>query len=488
MSISDDELTDALLRENLLAFVMRVFPIYADGETWIENWHHDVVTDLLEQCERGEIRRLLINLPPRTAKSFIGVIALTCWLIGRAPNRKILIICYGDDLATKHVRHIRDIIRSKRFRKLFPGVAIRQDKSGASHFETTKGGMVRASSVQGQIAGFGADFILIDDPMKIQDAASEVERRKLEEAYGTTISTRLNDPAKGVIITIMQRLHLDDFSAFLETLPGWHKLSIPAIAGEDRVFTTSGGGKHSVKLGQLMEPKRLSQVFLDERRSQNAQQFEALYQQNPGVSADNFIKPQWFKRFTKPPETGFTVISIDPAFSKDKGDYSAALVCRLVDRDVYVVHAERHQYEFPYVCQWIRHMDKRWSPDLIVVEALGSGLGLYQQLRNDGLRHVESVGVERFSKTERLEMVTPQIEAGHVWLPEQGDFLGPLINELIAFPNGAHDDWVDTLSQLLGYLENIRVRANWVRRERNPEPEVEPLVRPYSQFYGQLLV
>src|SRR4051794_4696947 len=266
--MSQLELTvSALYRLSLVAFAERAFRELEPGQSIEPNWHHRAIAFELERCLAGENRRLIVNQPPRTLKSFLIAIVLIAWRLGHDPSAKSLTVCYSEQLATQHTRTVRRIMRSPWYRSLFPKTVITPDKDSESHFETTAGGQCRAVSVGGQITGFGYDNIIIDDPMKAQDVGSETERRKLEETYANTLATRLNNPATGIIIVVMQRLHVDDFTTFLLRTGQWHHLCIPAIAPAEATYSLGERKVHQVKAGELLEPQRLSKDFLAEQRA-----------------------------------------------------------------------------------------------------------------------------------------------------------------------------------------------------------------------------
>jgi predicted phage terminase large subunit-like protein len=237
-----------------------------------------------------------------------------------------------------------------------------------------------------------------------------------------------------------------------------------------------------------MDPLRLTKATLDDLRKDQGAHYEAQYQQAPQISGANFIKLEWFQRYSTKPIFDYTIISIDPAFTKNGGDYSACLVCGVVGGNVYVIHAERVQYDYPALKSWIRMLDKIWSPDLIVCEAIGSGQVLVQQLREEGMEFLQGVSTGRYSKIQRMEVCTPQLEQGLVYIPESAPFLQGFLNELLAFPSGSNDDWVDSLSQLLGYTPEIILRVRVVRAQREPVVDRYASVRPHSMYYGQRYV
>ena len=429
-----------------------------------------------------------MNQPPKTLKTHLISVCFVAWRLGSSPGTKFAIICYDEALATRIVRLIRQIMRSAWYRALYPETMISGDKDSESYFETTFGGEVRAVSIQGGITGHGYDFIIIDDPMKASVAHSEAERRRLEENYSSAVANRWRDPTKGVLIVVMQRLHVDDFTAFLlRARPDTVHLKIPAVAPCDLEYEVGGGKRYIFREGELLEPDRLSHEFLQEMRAlQGLAHYNSQYLQEPLVSGGRIIEPNWFRRFQAPRKHDYRVISIDPAFTQDGGDHSAAIICNFVGMDIEIIHAERVQLAFTGLVQWVRGLDQKWSPDAFVIEAIGTGRGFCDHLRHGlGMNHVhfvESHGPN--DKVQRMELASPKVEAGRVWLPYFGEFVQPFLDEVVQFPFAPCDDWADALSQLVLYFEKIWERARRYHSAKfPPPPPPEPPRRWRSGLY-----
>ena len=471
----------AIYRWSLLFFAERAMTILEPGTALTTNWHHQAIAYQLERCYRGENRRLIINQPPKTLKTHLVSVAYVAWLLLHDPSLRIAIICYDEALASTQLRKIRQIMRSRWYQWLAPGTRIRKEKDTETLFETTAGGEVRALSVQGGITGHGFDFIIIDDPQKASLAHSETERRNLEELYSSAIANRWRNPSKGVLVVVMQRLHVDDFTAFLlragrETV----HLSIPAVAPCDMEFALSDDTVGIFEEGALLEPDRLSHEVLAEMRAlQGEVHFMAQYMQAPVATGGRVIDRTWFQSLREIRKYEYRVISIDPAFTENGGNFSAALVCDIVGDDVQLVHGEQVQYEYPQLVRWIRQLDKQWSPDVILIETIGAGQGLPHYLSSFGVDHVVKIETHGgLSKLRRMEMVSPKIEAGRVSLPTESDWGRQFLNIIAAFPYGPSDDWPDALSQLLFCQETICRLAIYHRNRRFP-PEPPPI--PYRE-------
>lgn len=464
-------------RHSLLSFAERAMTILETGTNLVVSWHHQAIAYQLERCHRGENRRLIVNQPPKTLKTHLVSVSYPAWLLMHNPSLRIVIVSYDEELASTQLRKLRQIMRSSWYRRLAPGTCIRKEKDTESLFETTAGGEVRALSVQGGITGYGFDYLIIDDPIKASAAHSDAERKKLEELYSSAIANRWRDPPNGVLIVVMQRLHMDDFTSFLLRLPlPTVHLSLPAKAPCDRVIPIGDGKVQHFQEGQLLEPNRLSSEFLDEIRAlQGEVHFEAQYMQAPVATGGRVIDPAWFRAYTELPKYEDRIISIDPAFTENGGDFSAALVCDIVGDDIYLVHGEQVQFDFPNLLRWLRGLDKRWGPDLFVIETIGASKGLRHLLKEYDIHHVGAVETHGgHSKLRRMEIVSPTIEQGHVLLPNNSAWARQFQNIIGAFPYGSSDDWPDALSQLLHHLPSARMHAAQHRRRRFPPPPPQP--------------
>ena len=216
---------------DLKVFMQQAFSTIYPGKEFHDNWHVDAIVYHLEQCIRGEMPRLIINMPPRHLKSFIASVVLPAFILGRDPSAKIICISYSDDLARVLARDFRRIVDSAWYQKVFPQVRIL--KSTETEFVTDQGGFRYATSVGGTLTGRGGDFIIIDDPIKPDDTMSEKVRNSTNEWYKSTLLSRLDDKKRSVLILVMQRLHVNDLTGFVEGSGGFKKLSLPAIAPKD---------------------------------------------------------------------------------------------------------------------------------------------------------------------------------------------------------------------------------------------------------------
>jgi hypothetical protein len=225
---------DAVLREDFASFVPRCFYDLNPQADLAMNWHLEVIAAKLIEVRRGRIKRLIINLPPRHLKSLIASIAFPAWCLGHDPSAQILCVSYAHDLADKFARDCRSIMTSEWYRQIF-ATRLAAPRQAAQELITTRQGYRLATSTGGVLTGRGADIILIDDPLKPEEALSEAQRKAANEWYDHTLYSRLNDKRHGAIVIIMQRLHEDDLVGHVLAQEQWEVLSFPAIAEADEV-------------------------------------------------------------------------------------------------------------------------------------------------------------------------------------------------------------------------------------------------------------
>jgi hypothetical protein len=237
--MNDAAVLAALLRSDLRFFIWKSFQTILPGTPYLPNWHIDAIVYQLMRVHAGEISRLLINQPPRSLKSISVSVAYVAWLLGRDPTRRVIVVSYSNDFAAELHRQFRMVIDAPWYRALFPGM--RPAKDSGTELVTTLGGSRYATSVGGTLTGRGADLIIVDDPLKAEEALSEAARKRVIEWYAGTLVSRLNDKQKGPVVVVMQRLHENDLAGYLIEHGGWHHLDLPAIAVEASLIELGQG-------------------------------------------------------------------------------------------------------------------------------------------------------------------------------------------------------------------------------------------------------
>jgi len=221
--MTEQRILAALLREDLSSFIHKTFHTVAPARCYLHNWHIDAIAWHLSLCARGEINRLIITVPPRYLKSICATIAFPAWVLGHDPTQRSITASYADALAVNHARLFRMVVVNPWYQRIFPRTRIDAKKNTETEVTFTRGGYRLATTVGGTLTGRGGDIVIVDDPIKAQDALSKPLRRRVVEWFDTTLLSRLDDKEKGVIIVIMRRLHPDDLGVELLDL----RLMIP---------------------------------------------------------------------------------------------------------------------------------------------------------------------------------------------------------------------------------------------------------------------
>lgn len=458
MSVSLAEY-ERTLRADFATFIQRCFSELNPSTLLSWNWHIDLIAAKLDACRRGEIRRLIINVPPRSLKSLAASIAFPAFLLGHDPSAQIICASYGQDLSDKLARDTRTVMQSPWYKRAF-GERLAGARPSMQEITTPAQGFRLATSVGGVLTGRGADYLIVDDPMKPDEAASDTLRERANEWYDSTLYTRLNDKQRGCIIVIMQRLHEDDLVGHLLERDAWEHLSFPAIAERDETYTIAsplGDYTHHRAVGDILHPEREPRETLAAlRRNIGEYHFAGQYQQSPRPLGGGMVKEDWFSRYTdatRPAAFERIVISWDTASKvTELADYSVGTVWGVTPEDhVYLLDVCREKLEFPALKRKIRELGDKWRPSTILIEDRSSGTQLIQDLRYEGLNSVTPY-TPQAEKVMRMLAQTPAIEQGKVWLPEQAPWLAAYITELTSFPKAKHDDQVDSTAQALEWF------------------------------------
>lgn len=459
----------ALLRQDLSSFVQKVFITLEPGTDYRHNWHIDHICWQLSRVARGEIRRLIINVPPRSMKSITVSIGFTAWAMGHNPTKRIICVSYAEELARKLSIDTRTVLESPWYQGLFPGLQLTAKRQRNLELTTTQHGYRFASGVGGAVLGRGADLIVIDDPIKAIDALSEAGRRHVAEFYGNTLSTRLNDKQTGAIVIVMQRLHEDDLVGHVLAKEEWEVVSLPAIATEAQTYQLSDDPEdvYVRPAGEVLHEEREPRDILEGiRRVQGSLLFSAQYQQNPIPADGNVIRRDWLRSYQTPPRFDRVIVSWDTASTlEETSDWSVGTVWGAVGLDYYLIDLVRDRLESPDLRRKIIALSDKHEANATLIEDTELGRALAQDLRRSSeLRPI--MMRPRFDKQARLLAQSARFEAGQVFLPQEAPWLGDYIAELLAFPNGRHDDQVDSTSQALNYLTTrVPVSQELVRRD-----------------------
>lgn len=473
--MADVDATDAIAAVTRLDFgffLRRAFAELGGSDVYSHNWHIDAIIHQLDLVRQGENRRLIVTMPPRHLKSRVVSIAWVAWMLGHNPALSFLCVSYGQDLSEDHARDCLKIMLSRWYREAFPNTVIQ--RSSVSDIRTTAGGGRMATSVDGATTGFGADFIIVDDPMKAQDAMSQAARDKVTRWFDDTLSQRLNNQLYGSIIVVMQRLHEGDLAGVLKDRQSWRELCLPAIATCDEEIQLTRGRVYRRREGCALHPARLPLSELLRKRADNPYVFASQFQQQPVPAHGNMVEAAWLQTYDLARldcSQGQIVMSLDTA-SKDNpfNDYSVCVVALIVGKRVYVIDVFRARLQFNPLKAKVIELARLHAASVLLIEDASSGTALIQSLGDD-----EPVGVPapirrrpEGDKIARVMNVSAMIMSGRLFLPERAHWLGEFTGELLGFPSSRHDDQVDALSQLLIWVQE---RDRW-RAPLNEGPEL----------------
>jgi predicted phage terminase large subunit-like protein len=441
----------ALLRSDFRAFVEKCFVHLNPGQMYHDNWHVGVIAHALAGCLEGKTKRLVILLPPRNLKSTIVSIAWPAFVLGHFPSMKFVCASYSQDLAHKLSNDTRSIMISDWYRELFPGTTISSLKDTQQVFETTQHGGRFATSVGGPLTGFGGDIVIVDDPQKPIDMAHESSRHKARDWLFNTAISRFNSQKDGILIIVMQRLHEDDLVGNIEHNPDFTVLKIPARAEEDLAFHLDADTRLLFRAGSYQQKDRFGPMeFEAQRKAMGSRDFSAQYQQNPLPLDGGLFNIEWFPLCEKVPQISELIMSVDVAATSGGGNYTAVTLWGHLDHQWYLIAAHRFQFDAAKVRQEIVALDKHHRPDLVVIDSDGIGKSLVSELQFQGFKHIYPSS-SRLSKLQRAEQIVSMIEGGRVWLLATAPKLAEFQREIISFPNGKYDDFVDSMTQVLRF-------------------------------------
>jgi predicted phage terminase large subunit-like protein len=450
---------DAILRSDLGYFAERCFSELNPQAAFLPNWHIEVIAAKLAAVRAGKIPRLIINLPPRHLKSLLASIAFPAWCLGHDPSAQILCVSYAQDLADKLARDCRSIMMSPWYRRIFL-TRLAPHRQAVQEFMTTRQGYRLATSTGGVLTGRGADIILIDDPLKPEEALSRTQRQACNEWFVHTLYSRLNDKRSGAIVIIMQRLHEDDLVGHVLAQEPCEVLSFPAIAETDeehQIETIWGSECFRRRQGEALHPDREPLDTLDRiRRTIGEYNFAGQYQQAPAPLGGGLVKAQWFKRYREnelPERFDRIVQSWDTANkATELSDFSVCTTWGVCGKKVYLLGLLRQRLEYPALKRAVCAQQNLYGATTVLIEDKASGTQLIQDLIDDGCH-----GATRYQPTAdkimRMHAQTAMIENGFVHIPEAAPWLAEYLHEISVFPKGKHDDQVDSTAQFLDWFK-----------------------------------
>ena len=446
------------LQGEFLEFVRHVWPSFIAGS------HHKIFAEKLERVAKGELKRLIVNMPPRHTKSEFASYLFPAWVMGRDPHTKIIQATHTAELAVGFGRKVKNLLDSEIYRDVFPEIELARDAKASGRWSTNEGGEYYAVGVGGALAGRGANLCIIDDPVSEQDALSPAALDNIYEWYTSGPRQRLQPG--GSIIIVMTRWSIRDLTAKVlqKQAEGgadqWEVVEFPAIFPDT---------------DNVLWPEFWSRDELEGvRASIPVAKWNAQYLQNPTAEEGAIIKREWWNVWDHddPPVVDYVIQSYDTAFTKsERADYSAITTWGVFYPDegdeaaIILLDAEKGRWEFPELKDAAMRLYQEFEPDMVLIEQKASGTPLTQDLRKMGIPvsgFTPGRGADKFS---RMNACSPVFESGMVWCPETR-WAEEVIEECAAFPNGEHDDLADSMTQAI-----LRFRQGGFIRTRSDEED-----------------
>jgi predicted phage terminase large subunit-like protein len=409
--------------------------------------------------DNSEILRLIINIPPRHMKSIQTTVCHPAWSWIKKPEKRFIKVSYSDSLSRKHNVLCRDIITSPWYQGNWSDkFTLKDDVNRQNEFKNNHHGMMYSTSVGGSITGEGGDVIIVDDPQSPLMANSATEREASIAFFKNTLQTRLNDPKKGAIIIIMQRLHENDLTGYvLEESLGYHHLCLPAEAPKRTIVHFPISGREIIREeGDLLNPSRFDKDALEGlKKSMGSAQYAGQFQQTPAPAEGIIFKREWLGNFFKnAPHQNMLIQTWDMPFTKSEGSAKCAgLIMGRSGSDIYIHDLVNDKMTFTESAAAVRTLTGKWPKARAkVIENKANGPAIVDYLKKEipGMVEFNPKG----SKEERAISVTPYFEAGNIWFPDPAThpWVHDLINDLLIFPKGTYKDTVDAMVQGILYL------------------------------------
>lgn len=448
------QIADQLCREDFRSFAIRAFPV-VEPNLLDPARHIDIICRLLEKVTLGLVLRALVCIPPRYLKTYLISIAYTAWLLGKNPSARIICVSYGAALAEKFNADTLKLMKSPWYKRIFPGTILDPKKQSATEIGTTSGGYRFATSIGATLTGRGADIIIIDDPLKANEAHSPTARESCIDWFNTTVHTRFNNPKKGKIIVVAQRLHAEDLPGHLIETGGWEELILPAVNPSQQAYDiVDGGDKALFAAGRILQPSRHDLAQLTQLKIEMGEHdFEAQFNQCPLPPGGATFKNSWVRRYDKipgPEKVQGVIQSWDTAYEGD--EHNSWTVCTTWAKcadGYYLLDVWRDRPKFPDLVSQVRAQKKKWKANLVVVEKKASGISVIETINENGPQLWLMWQSPEKGKVERAQQQTVKFEQGKVWLPTEAAWLPAYESELFQFPHAKFDDQVDSTVQLL---------------------------------------
>lgn len=452
-----------LCRRSLADFAKRAWHVLEPSTPLKWGWALDAICQHLEAVTRGEITRLLMNVPPGTMKSLLTGVIWPAWEWIDHPQRRFISTAHKQDLAIRDNLKCRRLIQSQWYQTLWP-LALASDNNAKLRFENTATGFREAMAFT-SMTGARGDRVILDDPLSADDANSSAALDAAEITFLEALPTRVNNEYSAIVV-IMQRLHERDTSGLImdRGLPYVHLCLPMRYEPERRCSTPIGFTDPRTAPGELLFPERFPEAMVaDLERTLGSYATAGQLQQRPTPRGGGIFRSEWWGYYSQSPRTDWRAIYADTAQKTGQENDYTVFECwgKTITGQVVLLDLIRGKWEAPELLVqarafWAKHkaVENMGPLRSLKIEDKVSGTGLIQTLKREGL---PVLPIQRSrDKTTRAYDAAPSIEAGNVMLPERAAWLSDFLGEAEAFPNGQHDDMLDPMMDAISDMTQGR--------------------------------
>ena len=463
LTLYDEAEKRGAAQTSFMSFIKLVWPNFIEGR------HHKIISDAFERVANGQLKRLIVTLPPRHTKSMFCSVYFPAWFLGRFPGKKVIQASSTAELAVGFGRQVKNLITDSQYQKIFPGMGLQADSKASGRWNTNQAGDYFAIGVGGTVTGRGGDIILIDDPVGEQEAAIAESN---PEIYDKVFDWYTSGPRQrlqpgGAIVILMTRWSKRDLvgrvmeAQIAGGTDQWEIIEFPAI----------------MPSGEPLWPEFWSKEELLATKAEiPLAKWNAQYQQNPTSSESALIRREWWQEWhgAKPPPCEVIMSSFDTAFGKsDRSNYSACTTWGVFKHDdpdsgekiscLILLDAWREKLSFPELKSEARRHYDEWKPDIMIIEEKAAGGPLIYELRAMGIPVQSFLPSRGNDKISRVNAIADIFASKRVFYSPDMKFSEEVIDEVSEFPAGRYDDYVDTVSQAL-----LRFRqGGWIQTKHD---------------------
>lgn len=441
--------------EDLASFVAKSLYDLDMQTKYLHNWHIDLMCEYLMKVYFGKIKRLIINIPPRSLKSVCINVAFPAWILAKQPAEKIISVSYSQALALKHSTDCRKIMTSSWYEKDYK-TRINAGENEKKKFVTNKNGYRFATSVGGTLTGEGGNFIIVDDPQNPSKIHTKKEQDGVSSWFESVLSSRLNNKKQGRIVIVMQRLHQNDLTGFLLSKPNssWNLLSIPSICENDGFCFFDGKILKYRGEGKILQSLREEGSFVEKSMLElGSFTFSSQYQQEP-LTKSGVLSKDWFLEFDTEPDFESIFFSIDTAVStKGDSDFTVIMKFGVFQNCYYITEIINKRMDYCKTKEIVIGLAECNKSAVFLIEDKNVGSSLISEIKTKTKSFVVPI-LPLKDKITRLFNVINLIESRRVFIKKNAHFIKDFLLQVSTFPNSSHDDQIDAMTQFLNYIKN----------------------------------